>query len=489
MKFQQIAVLGAGTMGIGIAEVAAAHGHQVKLYDISNEAATEALASLTKRLDARIHKGKISKEVKQSLLNNIQAVNDLTSLQGSELIIEAVVERLDIKQQLFTDLEKICGPSTLLASNTSSISITAIATPLAHPERVLGLHFFNPAPVMKLVEVIAGLKTDPQILKVAKQLIEDWGKVAVHAQSSPGFIVNRVARPFYGEALKVKQEQLADVALIDASLTAAGGFRMGPFALMDLIGIDINFQVSQTVYQAMFQDPRYRPSLIQSEMVAAGLLGRKSGQGFYHYPSTEADNVSVYAKQQNEFTATVQLAASSHPFEQMFKACREFCEVKQGAVNKVGDTALFKTAGHRAQDIEDKIDGPVCLIDWSFDYAQATAVTVTFSGSVSEFDQHQIIALFQQLKKQVIICPDSPGMINARIMAMLINEAADALFNGIASFKDIDLAMHYGTNYPQGLLQLASHIGWQNPATVLTELHHWFGDDRYRLSPYIRNQL
>ncbi len=183
------------------------------------------------------------------------------------------------------------------------------------------------------------------------------------------------------------------------------------------------------------------------------------------------------------------MAASDHPFERMFSACREFCKVKQGAVNKVGETALFKTAGHRARDIQYKADGPVCLVDWSFDYAQATAVTITFSEAVSDYDRQQITALFQQLHKQVIICPDSPGMINARVISMLINEAADAVFNGIASYKDIDLAMQFGTNYPQGLLALADQIGWQNPATVLTELHHWFGDDRYRLSPYIRKLL
>ncbi len=489
MMISNMAVIGAGTMGIGIAEVAAAHQCRVKLYDIDTSAVTAAIEGLSLRLDKRIAKGKIKDADKQAVLTNITAVDKLTELHDCDLVIEAVVEKLSVKQDIFKQLEDICTEDTLLASNTSSISITAIAACLQHPERMLGLHFFNPAPIMKLVEVIAGLKTNQAVLDQAVELVTGWGKVAAHAQSTPGFIVNRVARPFYGEALKIKQEQLADVHHIDAALKDAAGFRMGPFTLMDLIGIDVNYQVSQTVYQAMFNDPRYRPSLLQSEMVAAGLLGRKSGQGFYNYNQPDDDDSLCYESSQKQTPSQIQLSESNHPFEQLLSTLQSVCSIKTGSLNQVGDTILFQTVGHRAETLAQQLDKPVCLVDWSFDYKQSKAVNICFSAQVSELDKNHIIALFQHIEKQVLVTDDSPGMINARVISMLINEAADAVFNGVASKQDIDLAMQYGTNYPQGLIEYASHIGWQNPASVLTELYDWFGDDRYRLSPYIRRRL
>lgn len=484
-----IAVLGAGTMGIGIAEVAAAHGCDVKLFDIDASAVQSALQGLSNRLDKRIEKGKIDTADKNKIINNITAVNALSDLADRELVIEAVIEKLAVKQDLFKQLEDICSEQTLLASNTSSISITAIAADLHHPQRVLGLHFFNPAPIMKLVEVIAGLKTDPEVLTKASDLVTAWGKVAARAKSTPGFIVNRVARPFYGEALKIKQEQMADIATIDTSLQEAAGFRMGPFRLMDLIGIDVNYQVSQTVYRAMYNDPRYRPSLLQSEMVAAGLLGRKSAQGFYSYHQEDKDQTSPFISSQKQLPERIVLSESGHPFEQLLSAMKSVCAVETGTLNQVGDTVLFQTVGHRAETLAQQLKKPVCLVDWSFDYQQAEAVHLSFSSQVSEIDQNHIVALFQHIDKQVLITDDTPGMINARVLSMLINEAADAVFNGVASAEDVDLAMRFGTNYPQGLIAFAEHIGWQNPASVLSELYQWFGDDRYRLSPYIRRQL
>jgi 3-hydroxybutyryl-CoA dehydrogenase len=485
----KIAVIGAGTMGIGIAEVAAAHQCPVKLYDIDKSAVEAAIKGLSSRLDKRVEKGKINIADKQTVLNNITAVDKLTDLDDRDLVIEAVVEKLSVKQDLFKQLEQICGQKTWLASNTSSISITAIAACLQHPERMLGLHFFNPAPIMKLVEVIAGLKTDQKVLDQATELVTAWGKKAAQAQSTPGFIVNRVARPFYGESLKIKQEQLAEINHIDTSLHDAAGFRMGPFTLMDLIGIDVNFQVSQTVYQAMFYDPRYRPSLLQSEMVAAGLLGRKSGQGFYNYNQEDSDVTSPFISDKNDLPKNIQLSQSEHPFEQLLLGMQAVCDVDFGSLNQVGDTVLFQTAGHRAESLAQQLKKPVCLVDWSFDYQQAKAVNICFSSGVKELDKNHIFSLFQKIDKQVLICDDSPAMINARVIAMLINEAADAVFHGVASEQDVDLAMQYGTNYPRGLMAYAQQIGWQNPASVLHELYAWFGDDRYRLSPYIRRQL
>ena len=278
-----IGVVGAGTMGAGIAEVAASAGHRVLLYDGMSGAVEAALERIGAALERAEAQGRITANQRASTFARITACHGFDALGAAGLVIEAIIEDLAAKQKLFETLEVFLEPDAILASNTSSLSITALAAKLQHPERVVGMHFFNPAPRMALVEVVRGLASAPRAVATALATAEAWGKTAVEVRSTPGFIVNRVARPFYGEALRALAEGAADVATIDAVMREAGGFRMGPFELMDLIGLDVNLAVSRQVHEAYHYDPRYTPSLLQRELVEAGRLGRKAGRGFYDH--------------------------------------------------------------------------------------------------------------------------------------------------------------------------------------------------------------
>lgn len=372
----KVAVIGAGTMGSGIAQVAAQAGHNVVLYDTRKEAVEKALAGLRKVLDRLVEKGKLTADQASDIHGRISPASDLNELQGCGLVIEAIIENLGIKQKLFSDLEVIVPEDTILATNTSSLSVTAIAGGLQKPERMVGLHFFNPAPLLPLVEVVPGLVTDIGLADRCATLMSAWGKVPVICKDTPGFIVNRVARPFYGESIRIYEEGIADMPTIDAAMRSVG-FRMGPFELMDLIGNDINFTVTRTVWEAFFYDQRYKPSFTQQRQVESGRLGRKSGRGYY-------------------------------------------------------------------------------------DYSEGASVPVPSAD------------------------PSTTALIVERVLAMLINEAADALFWQVASAKDIDLAMTKGVNYPKGLLTWAYELGPAHWTGILEKLQATTGEDRYRPSPMLR---
>lgn len=276
LSHARIAVIGSGTMGIGIAQLAVIHGHSTILYDLDHEKTKQAVDGLHQTFAKLVEKGKITAEQAQQACSRLNIASGIDDLANAELVIEAVVEKLQVKQSLFQQLAAICSEHTIFASNTSSISVTAIAAGTPHPERVVGLHFFNPAPVMKLVEIVQGLKTPAGLCQALKSLMLAWKKIPVLTKSTPGFIVNRIARPFYAEAFRALQEQVTTYEQLDYALKQCGGFAMGPCELTDLIGQDVNFSVTQTVYEAFFYEPRYRPSLIQKELVDAGTWGRKS---------------------------------------------------------------------------------------------------------------------------------------------------------------------------------------------------------------------
>lgn len=366
-----VGVVGAGTMGAGIAQVAAQNGHQVVLVDTNQEMLNKAELGLGKVLARLVEKGTISADERINIQGNITYTTSITDLQHCGMVIEAIVENLGVKHKVFESIENVVAPSCILASNTSSLSIASIGSVLQHANRVIGIHFFNPAPLMPLVEIIPAVQTATETLEKAKALIDSWGKVSVICKDTPGFIVNRVARPFYGEALRIYEEGIADFATIDWAMTSIGGFKMGPFTLMDYIGNDVNYTVTESVFEAFYFDPRFKPSFTQKRHKEAGFFGRKSGRGFYDY---------------------------------------------------------------------------------------------------SENAQQPIPNEDVQLGQQIV----------DRILAMLINEAYDALFLQVASAEDIDLAMTKGVNYPKGLLAWSNEIGISKVLNQLQDLFELYGEDRYR---------
>ena len=372
-----IGIIGAGTMGRGIAQVAATSGCKVKVFDLNSDALKKAESQLDKILNRLIEKDRINENEKYRIQSNISYVNTLKDLSDSNLTIEAIIENLDIKQKVFSELEQYVSKNCIIASNTSSLSIASIASSLQKPERCIGIHFFNPAPLMKLVEVIPAIQTSKDVLNKSVEIISNWNKTVAVAKDTPGFIVNRVARPFYGEALRIYEEGISDFVTIDWSLKELGGFRMGPFELMDFIGNDVNYTVTETVFKAFYNDPRYKPSFTQKRLSEAGYLGRKTGKGYYNYSE---ESIKPKPNINKELT------------EQIFN----------------------------------------------------------------------------------------------RVLVMLINEAADALYLNIASAEDIDSAMTKGVNYPKGLLAWADEKGIDWCVNKMDELYNEYHEDRYRCSPILR---
>ena len=295
----KVAIIGSGTMGSGIAQVAATSGCEVKIYDTNLDALAKSKSNLKNTLSKLVEKTKIDEHEKSRIENNISYVHTLGELSHSDLVIEAIIENMEIKRKLFSELENYVSPETILASNTSSLSIASIAASCQKPERVIGIHFFNPAPLMQLVEVIPAVQTSEEVLKTTIKTISEWKKVIAVAKDTPGFIVNRVARPFYSESLRIYDEGVADFATIDWALKSIGNFKMGPFELMDMIGHDVNYVVTESVFTAFYFDPKFKPTFTQKRLLEAGFLGRKSGRGFYNYnqelPTPKEDTVLANA--------------------------------------------------------------------------------------------------------------------------------------------------------------------------------------------------
>lgn len=485
-----VGVIGAGTMGAGIAQVAAAAGHPVFLYDAKEGAAQAGKERLSDGLSRLVAKGKTSAQDAADLLERIRVVDCLQALASASLVIEAIVERLDIKQALFRELESICAADCILASNTSSISITAIGSALQRPENLVGMHFFNPAPIMKLVEVISGLDTASAVAEQVLALATAWGKEAVPAASTPGFIVNRVARPFYAEGLRVVQEGGSDCATFDALMRECGGFRMGPFELMDLIGHDVNFAVTRSVFEAFYHDPRFLPSLLQQALVEAGHLGRKSGKGFYDYAS-DAMPAEPSTAAPAAAPASILVAGDLGVAEPLLiRAEQAGIQVLRRAGDgqiQVGEAILRLTDGQYAST-RAKREGCNNLLhyDLALDYTACSRIALSPADQTSIQAVQQAVGFFQAIGISVSLLDDTPGSAVMRTVAMLANAGVDAVNQQVCLESAVDTAMKSGVNYPRGPIEWARKLGLEQVLSVLDNLAATYGEDRYRASPLLR---
>lgn len=490
-----VAVVGTGAMGAGIAQVAAAAGHSVKLLDNRPQAAEQAVNGIRAQFTKLVEKGKMSQEAAQAAGGRLIPVQALSDLSDASLVIEAIVENLAAKQKLYSDLEALVSVDCIFGTNTSSISVTAIGAALQHPQRLAGLHFFNPAPLMALVEIVSGLATDAAVADTLFATATAWGKTAVHAKSTPGFIVNRVARPYYAEALRVLNESGADIATLDACLREAGGFRMGPFELMDMIGHDVNFAVTRSVWNAFFNDQRFLPSLIQQDLVDAGFLGKKSGRGFYDYragatrpePATEAPQACP---------PEIRLHGTSEAAQAMAERLRnqgigfDQAEADGDLIATAGQAQLFLTDGRTAtRRAAESGNANTVLIDLALDYRKATRLAISVADQCAPDSASQAVGLLQAAGLAVSRFRDVPGLAVMRTVAMLANEAADAVNQGVCDAKGADAAMRLGVNYPCGPLAWADRVGLATVHRVLANLAHTYGEDRYRVSPLIQHNV
>jgi 3-hydroxybutyryl-CoA dehydrogenase len=487
-KDRVVAVIGAGAMGAGIAQVAAQAGHRVLLFDTRAGAATAAVANIGKVLAGLVAKGRMNEEKRGAILANLQPIASLAEAAPAALVIEAIIEELAAKRALFAELEKIVAADAILATNTSSLSVAAMAQGLKHTGRVAGMHFFNPAPLLPLVEVVSALTTDRTIAETLFDTAAAWGKTPVHARSTPGFIVNRIARPFYAEALRVLGERAADPATIDAVMRESGGFRMGPCELMDLVGHDVNFAVTRSVRAAFFGDPRYQPSLVQQEMVEAGLLGRKTGRGFYDYAE-----------------ATAKPQPRSEP--PCPKPRRAIIEGPLGywrsLETRIAEAGITMAKGKASESPAIRLDHAVLypsdgrpatlrsernavVFDLALDFAKAPRVALAVSQRSEPEARAEATGLFQAIGCEVSLIDDTPGLIVTRTLAMLVNEAHEAVLVGVADAAAIDLAMTKGVNYPLGPLEWGARIGAAHLLRVLDNMAAVYGEDRYRASLALR---
>ncbi len=492
-----IGVVGSGAMGTGIAQVAAVAGHTVLLFDARDGAAQAACDAIRKVFTSLVDKGRMTSEQATAAASRLHAAASLNEFKQAALVVEAIVENLEAKQQLFASLEAIVSSDCVLATNTSSISITSIAAKLNHPSRLVGMHFFNPVPLMALVEVISGLATSPAVADCIDATAKAWGKLPVRATSTPGFIVNRVARPFYAEALRLLLEQAAEPASIDAVMRESGGFRMGPFELMDLIGHDVNFAVTQSVFEAYYNDPRFTPSIIQKELLNAGYLGRKSGRGFYSY----GPDMSAPIPQQQidcTYSGTPSFLRNSPAAEAIaarLSAAGHAIEWHQAngddtPLITLHGASLYLTDGRSATvRASESGHSDTMVVDLAFDSQTCTRLAVAVADQCSPAAQTALIGVLQAAGYRVTLLRDVPGMVVMRTVAMLANEAADAVNQGVCNAADANLAMQKGVNYPIGPLAWAERIGLAVVMRVLQNLAAEYGEDRYRVSPLIRRKV
>jgi len=491
-RFNVVAVVGAGAMGRGIAQIAAQAGSQVLLFDAQSAACQKARESIIAQWGKLAEKGRLSADLVQQYSRQLQCVDSLQALSACDLVIEAIVERLDIKQSVFAELEAVVRDDAVLASNTSSLSVTAIAAKLKRPQRVAGYHFFNPVPLMKVVEVIPGLKTDPVVCERLSEYAREMGHTAVMAQDTPGFIVNHAGRGYGTEALRLVSEGVTDFVTTDRILKDQVGFKLGPFELFDLTGLDVSHPVMESIYHQYFEEPRYRPNVIAAQRMAGGVVGRKVGEGFYRY---EASGMVVPPEPPVPVMADlppVWVSSRAARRADLFQLLKDLgATIETGASPSAQALCLVAPLGFDVTTVAvvERLDPSRTVgIDLLMP-DNATKRRVLATNPATRADMRDAAhALFARDGKAVSVIRDSGGFVTQRVVANIVNIACDICQQGICSPQDLELAVTLGLGYPMGPLALGDKLGPDNLLETLFNLQTVYGDPRYRPSPWLRRR-
>ncbi|AOW13631.1 3-hydroxyacyl-CoA dehydrogenase [Hydrogenophaga crassostreae] len=490
--FQTVGVIGGGAMGRGIAQMAVQAGSDVFLLDSQPGAAQAAIAAITAIWDRLVTKGKLTDEMRNLHLTRLSAAPDAAALAPCNLIIEAIVERIDIKQRLFSEIESLVAPGTVLATNTSSLSVTAIAANLQRPAQLAGFHFFNPVPLMRVVEVVAGLKTSPVVCEQLTGYARQFGHTPVAAQDTPGFIVNHAGRGYGTEALRVVSERIADFATVDRILRDQMGFKLGPFELMDLTALDVSHPVMESIYRQYFDEPRYRPSVITAQRLAGGVIGKKVGEGFYSYLEGAAQIPEDPPAPVVKSLPPVWVSPKAARRSELYQLLKDLgAHIETAATPSSTALILVAPLGLDVTTLAavERLDATRTIgIDMMLEDT-ATRRRVLATNPATRPDMRDAAhALFAQDGKAVSVVRDSGGFVTQRVVATIINIAADMCQQGVCSPSDLDLAVTLGLGYPMGPLAMGDRIGPTNVLEILFNMQTVYGDPRYRPSPWLRRR-
>jgi 3-hydroxybutyryl-CoA dehydrogenase len=490
--FKTVGVVGTGAMGRGIAQIAAQAGSTVLLSDTQAQAMVAAQEALYAQWDKLADKGRLSAEQVSSYKANIRTAASLSDLSGCDLVVEAIVEKLDVKAKLFADLEELVAPTAVLATNTSSLSVTAIAAKLKNPGRFAGYHFFNPVPLMKVVEVIAGLKTDAAVCEQLSAYAVQMGHKPVTAQDTPGFIVNHAGRGYGTEALRIVNEGVSDFATIDRILRDQAGFKLGPFELMDLTALDVSHPVMESIYHQYFEESRYRPSVITAQRLAGGVLGRKTGEGFYKYIDGKAQIAPEPAVPVVDEMPPVWVSSRAARRAELFQLLKDLgAKIETGQSPSAQALTIVAPLGFDVTTVAvvERLDPARTVgIDMLLDDAISKRRVLATNPATRPDMLAAAHALFARDGKAVSVIRDSGGFVTQRVIATIINIACDICQQGICSPQDLETAVTLGLGYPQGPLALGNMAGPTNVLEVLFNMQTVYGDQRYRPSPWLRRR-
>jgi 3-hydroxybutyryl-CoA dehydrogenase len=491
-SYRTVGVAGAGAMGRGIAQIAAQAGSIVRLYDTQPEALARARDDLFAQWDRLLEKGRMDAAAVQACKSRLLLAENLHELADCDLVVEAIVERLDVKRSLFAELERVVRPDAVLATNTSSLSVTAIAAGMQRPQRFGGYHFFNPVPLMKVVEVIAGLKTDPAVCAGLSAFAREMGHTPVLAQDTPGFIVNHAGRGYGTEALRIVGEGIADFATIDRILKDQVGFKLGPFELMDLTALDVSHPVMESIYHQYYEEPRYRPSVITAQRLAGGLVGRKAGEGFYRYVDGKAQVQPEPAAPQLAELPPVWVSPRAARRAELYQLLKDLgAKIETGQSPSPNALALVAPLGFDVTTVAvvERLDPARTVgIDMLIDDAATRRRVIATNPATREDMRDAAHALLSRDGKPVSVIRDSGGFVTQRVVAAIVNIAADICQQRICSPRDLETAVTLGLGYPLGPLAMGDRWGPTNVLEVLFNMQTVYGDPRYRPSPWLRRR-